>query len=614
MCGIVGWINHKETLREYGHIVERMRDTLQFRGPDSLGIEIYDNAILGHRRLAIVDPTGGLQPMTKTIGGRRFTIVYNGELYNTEDIRKDLIYKGYKFNSYSDTEVLLVSYIEYGKDCIKHINGIYSFGVWDEYKKTMFLARDPLGVKPLFYSYKNESLLFASEIKALLEHPIIEPIVDREGLLELISLGPARTLGGGIFKDIKELPPAHCLSFSPNRLDIEEYWKLEAREHEQDLGETIKYLRELLVDSIERQLVSDVPVCTFLSGGLDSSAISTITANAFNIQNKGKLHTFSIDYKDNEKYFKASQFQPNSDAYWVLKMVENINSEHHNIILDNIDLANALESAVMANDLPGMADIDSSLYLFANEVRKHATVALSGECADEVFGGYPWYTNPYDSYLDTFPWAKSVDHRKNILSRELKNLPVEEYVKQQYSDSISKVAKLAGESKYDSKTREMFYLNIKWFMVTLLNRKDRMTMANSLEVRVPFADFRLVEYAFNIPAEMKFLHGREKGLLRESLRTILPDEIIDRKKSPYPKTHNPIYTATVQDMLRTILNDSTSPLLQIIDKDVVSQIVDTGGVSFKKPWFGQLMTGPQVIAYLIQVNTWLKKYNIRLEL
>jgi asparagine synthase (glutamine-hydrolysing) len=614
MCGIVGWINCRDKISEYAHIVEKMRDTLALRGPDSLGIEVYDNAILGHRRLAIVDPTGGLQPMSKTIGNRRFTIVYNGELYNTEEVRKDLIYKGYKFNSYSDTEVLLVSYIEYGKDCLKHINGIYSFGVWDEYNKTLFLARDPLGVKPLFYSYKNESLIFASEIKALLEHPIIEPVVNREGLLELISLGPARSLGGGIFKDIKELPPSHSLTFSINKLELQEYWKLEAREHEQDLGETTKHLRDLLVDSIERQLVSDVPVCTFLSGGLDSSAISTITANAFNRENKGKLHTFSIDYKDNEKYFKSSQFQPDSDAYWVLKMVENINSEHHNIILDNIDLAKALQNAVRANDLPGMADIDSSLYLFANEVRKHATVALSGECADEVFGGYPWYTNPYDLNSETFPWAKSVDHRKNILSKELKNLPVEEYVRQQYNDSICKVPKLSGESKYDSKIREMFYLNIKWFMVTLLNRKDRMTMANSLEVRVPFADYRLVEYAFNIPAEMKLLHGREKGLLREALRTILPDEIIDRKKSPYPKTHNPIYTATVQDMLRTILNDPTSPLIQIIDKDVVSQIVDTGGTSFKKPWFGQLMTGPQVIAYLIQVNTWLKEYNVRLEL
>lgn len=613
MCGIAGWINLKDDIGENIKIMEDMRDTLKFRGPDSYGIESYNHALLGHRRLAIVDPTGGLQPMNKMKGENKYTIVYNGELYNTEEVRAGLLQKGYTFSSYSDTEVLLTAYMEYGKDCVNYINGIYAFAVWDEKNQELFLARDPLGVKPLFYALKNNSLIFGSEIKTILAHPDIEPIVDKEGLLELMALGPSRKLGGGIFKDIKELPPAYSMVYNAKGMSINEYWKLEAKEHEQDVNETTSYLRDLLVDAIEGQLVSDVPVCTFLSGGLDSSFISYVTAEAFRRNNKPNLNTFSVDYLENDKYFKANEFQPNSDAYWVVKMSEYIKSEHHNIVLDNVELANYLKQATIASDLPLMADIDSSLYLFAREVRKHATVALSGECADEVFGGYPWYTKNYDK-IEIFPWADSVAHRVNLLSDNLKSLPIEEYVKQMCSDSIAKVPKLNGESKQDSIMRELYYLNIKWFMVTLLNRKDRMTMANSLEVRVPFADKRLVEYAFNIPAEMKLLHGREKGLLREAMRTLLPDEIIDRKKSPYPKTHHPVYTATVKGMLKDIISKPNARILDIVDKGEVENIINTNGQSFTKPWFGQLMTGPQVMAYLVQLDTWLNEYNVKIEL
>lgn len=613
MCGIAGWVNLRDNIGENIKIMENMRDTLKFRGPDSYGIESYNHALLGHRRLAIVDPTGGLQPMNKMKGENRYTIVYNGELYNTEEIRAGLLQKGYAFSSYSDTEVLLTAYMEYGKDCVNYINGIYAFGVWDEQNQELFLARDPLGVKPLFYAFKNNSLIFGSEIKTILAHPDVEPIVDREGLLELMALGPSRKLGGGIFKEINELPPAYSMVYNEKGMFVNEYWKLEAKEHEQDVNETTSYLRDLLVDAIEGQLVSDVPVCTFLSGGLDSSFISYVTAQVFKRDNKPNLNTFSVDYLENEKYFKSNEFQPNSDAYWVVKMSEYINSDHHNVILDNVELAQYLKQATIGCDLPLMADIDSSLYLFSKEVRKHATVALSGECADEVFGGYPWYTKHYDK-IDIFPWADSVAHRVNLLSDNLKSLPIEEYVKQMCSDSIAKVPKLSGESKQDSIMREMYYLNIKWFMVTLLNRKDRMTMANSLEVRVPFADKRLVEYAFNIPAEMKLLNGREKGLLREAMRTLLPDDIIDRKKSPYPKTHHPLYTATVKAMLKDIISKPNAKIFDIVDKTEVENIINTNGASFTKPWFGQLMTGPQVMAYLVQLDTWLNEYNVKIEL
>lgn len=612
MCGIAGWVNNKRDIKEHVKIIEDMLQTLKNRGPDSKGLYTCENVLLGHRRLSIVDPEGGAQPMIKDIGNNKYVIVYNGELYNTEEIREKLLVKGYKFSSYSDTEVLLTSYIEWGPECLNRINGIFAFGIWDEKNKRLFMARDPLGVKPLFYAVRRDSLLFASEIKAILKHPEIEPVIDRTGLLEIFGLGPARSLGSGIFKDIKEIPPACYLIYDNNGIRTKQYWELQAKPHTEDLDTTVEHLRSLVIDAIERQLVSDVPVCTFLSGGLDSSAISAITANAFRRNNRGILNTFSIDYEDNERYFKANDYEPNSDSLWIKKMVEYIGSNHNNVILNNIELADTLEEAVLARDIPGMADIDSSLYLFCKEVSKKATVALSGECADEIFGGYPWYTNKEDINANTFPWSRSVNERKNILSKELKDLPLEEYVMDKYNETLAKVPRLRGESLEDARLRELFYLNVKWFMVTLLNRKDRMSMANSLEVRVPYADYRIVEYAYNIPKKMKFCDGREKGLLRRAFRGILPDEVIYRKKSPYPKTHHPEYTKTVQNKMREILQDKSSPVLQLIDRENVKEIVETRGAAFKRPWFGQLMTGPQLMAFLIQVNIWMREYNIRI--
>ncbi len=613
MCGIAGWVNTEDNLISKENIIKKMTDTLKERGPDDYNYYISENCLFGHRRLTIVDPVGGAQPMIRQIGHNKFTMVYNGELYNTEDVRKELLLKGYKFESYSDTEVLLLSYIEWGIECLNHINGIFAFGVWNEYENTLFLARDHLGVKPLFYSIKNNNLLFASQIKALLANPLVEPIIDEQGVMEILGLGPARTLGNGVFKDIKEIPPAHYLIYKDCNIYIKEYWQLQAIPHEENFEQTKQTTKNLFVDAVERQLVSDVPLCTFLSGGLDSSAISIITSNYYKKHNRGILNTYSIDYEDNDKYFHANLFQPTSDQFFAEKMADYMGSIHHTVTLNNLKLAEALKNAVKANDLPGMADVDSSLLLFCKEIRNDFTVALSGECADEIFGGYPWFTRPEDLNANTFPWSKSTKERSEIINKEFSHLNLQDYVQQKYYDTTNKTPKLKGESKEEAKMRELFYLNIKWFMMTLLNRKDRMSMANSLEVRVPFADYRLVQYAFNIPNNIKFYNGREKGLLREALRDFLPDEIIDRKKSPYPKTHHVDYTQFVQNWMRDIMKNKNAPIYQLINKQKVTEIVESGGNSFKKPWYGQLMTGPQLIAYFIQINTWMEEFNVRIQ-
>lgn len=607
MCGITGWVTRNGDLISNRHVIEKMTACLSKRGPDAEGYYISKKAILGHRRLVVVDPEGGGQPMSRVHNGRSCTVVYNGELYNTEEIRKELTQKGYSFKSYSDTEVLLTAYMEWGPECLKKFNGIYAFGIWDEASGRLFLARDPLGVKPLFYAIRDESLVFGSEIKSLLAHPLVKPVVDERGIAEIFALGPARIPGSGVFKGIEELPPACCLTYDTNGFKRWEYWQLKAIEHKESLEETTEHVRQLLIDAVKRQLVADVPVCTFLSGGLDSSAISSIAAKYIE---DDRLNTYSIDYEDNDKYFKADEYQPDSDEAWARRVSDYIGSIHHEVRLNNKELCDALRDAVLANDLPGMADVDSSLYLFCREVRKNATVAISGECSDEIFGGYPWFRREEDINADTFPWSKSVEERKKLISPDLRKLDLEGIVREQYDRTLKQVPHLEGEDWKEARMRELYFLNIKWFMMTLLNRKDRMSMVNSLEVRVPFADFRLVEYMFNVPWNMKYCDNIEKGLLRRALKDMLPDDVLYRRKSPYPKTHSPEYTEAVKAVMQAILDDKNSRIHGLLDEQAIRLLVETGGESFKKPWYGQLMKGPQLIAYLIQLEIWLREYNV----
>lgn len=615
MCGITGWLNWDGGLesRQSRKTLEKMIETLKLRGPDDSGSYIKPQVAFGHRRLSVVDPENGAQPMVKKCGQYEYVITYNGELYNTLELRTELEGKGYRFTTNCDTEVLLVSYIEYGTECVNKLNGIFAFGIWDEAKERLFLARDRIGVKPLFYAVKDNQFLFGSEIKTLLANPLIEPKVDMEGLAEIFMVGPARTPGNGIFCDIEELKPGHCLLYTRYGKRTMQYWSLISKEHEDDFSVTVQKVRELLVDTAKRQMVADVKVCTFLSGGLDSSALTALAARFYKEKNLGQLSTYSVDYIDNEKYFKASAFQPNADAPWVDRMVDAYQTDHHKILVDNIELAKSLPKAAIARDFPGMADVDTSLYLFSREIKKGATVALSGECADEVFGGYPWFYREDMIQADAFPWSPRPAMRLDWLSEQVKSsLDLVEYAQSRYQDAVNEVPKLAGESKLEARMREIFYLSLTRWMPTLLDRKDRMSMAFGLEVRVPYCDHRIVEYAWNVPWNMKNYQNREKGLLREALTGILPYEVLWRKKSPYPKTHHPEYLNIVRNWALDILKDHSSPLVQLINIEKISEIAKTDLSASNIPWFGQLMGGAQLFAYLIQVDTWLKQYKVQI--
>ena len=608
MCGIGGFVDYERDARRGGPILHGMKRTLTPRGPDAEGTYFDEDAALVHRRLIVIDPEGGKQPMHSPDGNT--IIIYNGELYNTPELRTELMSRGHEFVGHSDTEVLLHAYLEWKIDAFARLNGIFAFAIWEKRERRLTLCRDRLGVKPLFFAPIRNGLTFGSTIDTVLCHPEIEPALDEDGLRTLLLLGPARPPESGVFRQIKSLLPGHFAVLTPENFTDHVYWQLEAHEHEDDLQTTIERTHTLICDAARRQLVSDVPLACFLSGGLDSSILSMLTAKDYAARGE-TLHTWSVDYRDNDKYFTKSIFQPNSDDSYIDQMVDFLGTHHHRVVLEPEALCAALLPATDARALPGMADVDSSLLLFCAAVKRGGTtVCLSGECADELFGGYPWYHREEILFEDTFPWSRSIGLRLGLLTPDaVRN--GEEFVRQHYRDTCDRAPKLSSDDKKAARMREMFVLNLDWFMATLLDRKDRMSMYSGLEVRVPFCDHRIVEYAYNMPWDFKSLEGREKGIVRRAFADELPKEIVYRKKSPYPKTFHPVYTRLCADYVRHIFEDNTSVAASLFDRNAVQKLMQRPE-SLAEPWFGQLMRTPQIFAYIIQLDRWFRHYHVKI--
>ena len=402
------------------------------------------------------------------------------------------------------------------------------------------------------------------------------------------------------------MEPGCCGWFDEGKLTLQRYWYLKDRVHRETFDETVECVRWLVLDAIQRQMVSDVPIGTFLSGGLDSSIITAVCARE--LDRKGeRLKTFSVGYPDNDKYFEANAFQPDSDDSYIALMSDHFGTDHQTTLLTPETLMAALEAATLARDLPGMADVDFSLLAFCGQIRPHVRVALSGECADEIFGGYPWYRDPGIRNRSGFPWAQNTADRISLLL-PIAGLNPEEFIMDAYRDTCRSSHILPGTSPEERRMKEMVNLNFRWFMQTLLDRKDRMSMYHGLEVRVPFCDRRIAEYLYAVPWEFKDHRGREKGLLRKAMEGILPEQVLYRKKSPYPKTFDPRYGQLVEQRMQALFTEE-SPLWEFIGKEALTELLSR---EQQWPWYGQLMRRPQLKAWILQLDFWMRNYEINI--
>lgn len=615
MCGIAGFFNpyvdYKTEASKWLSILDEMNHAQKRRGPDDEGTYLSSICGLAHVRLEIIDLVTGHQPLIKKRPGRECAIAFNGEIYNMAELKAELIVEGAAFETTSDTEVILEGYMLHGKDYVKKLNGIFAIALWDSASEELLLFRDRLGIKPLFYTMTNKTLVFSSEIKGVFAYPDVDPILDKEGLCEVFALGPAKSYGKGVFKDILEVLPGQCITFDRTSCTEEFYWKLESRPHTDSMDKTIEKTAWLIEDAVKKQMLSDIPISTFLSGGVDSSLVTAICSKELKKQGK-VLNTFSFDFQDNNKYFKSNSFQPSQDRPFVEQMVAHSGTNHRFLECSNQDQLDCLFQAVDARDLPCMADVESSMLYFCSKVKDYNKVTLTGECADEIFGGYPWFHSAQAFQTDAFPWSMSMEPRQALLDEGLiRELHMEEYAHCAYEKTVHETPIYLDDTPEEKRRREIAYLNLRWFMVTLLDRMDRTSMYNGLEARVPLADYRIVEYIFNVPWQMKCPDGIVKGLLRHAGEGLLPKEILWRKKSPYPKTYDPAYEKLLGDQLKEVLADTNAPIRALLDTKKVTAFLNSPS-DYGKPWYGQLMAGPQMLAYMLQVNYWLKKYQIQI--
>jgi asparagine synthase (glutamine-hydrolyzing) len=612
MCGIAGWIDWERDLRQVGEVIKNMTDILRHRGPDAEGMWLSPRAALGHRRLIVIDPEGGIQPMVCNEGGCDYVLTYNGEIYNFRELRRELEAKGHKFRSHSDTEVLLRSYLEWRTDCVRHLNGIFAFGLWDGQKEQLLLARDHLGVKPLFYAQRGSAVLFGSEVKALLAHPLVEPELDADGLAEAFNFYPFHTPGCGYFRDVFEVRPGQRIVFDRRGAHAAQYWSLTSEPHTDSLSKTAERIRALLHDTVSRQLVADVPVATLLSGGLDSSGLTGLAARDFAGEGK-KLHTYSVDFEESSRYFVTSAIHESLDAPWVERVSQYIGTQHHNIIVHTPELLDNILVPMYAHDHPAYGQIETSMYLLFKAMKKEATVALSGESADEVFGGYSWYGREDLTELKTFPWIASFGEQTKVaegilawLSPELVEvIRPKELIARRYREAVAEVPRLDGEDALAAKQRESFYLNLTRFLPIMLDRKDRVSMAVGFEVRVPFCDYRLVQYVWNIPWKMKSVDDIEKGILRRAFADVLPEDVLYRRKSGYPTSQHPSYLRGVRDILLHILNDPNAPIRPYIYVPIIKDLLENNRSGAVHAF------NANPVERIIQLNSWLKDYKIR---
>jgi asparagine synthase (glutamine-hydrolysing) len=610
MCGIAGWLDFSGRIPTNPTVIDQMTATMACRGPDDSGTWTDNTITLGHRRLAVIDIHGGKQPMTTHHNNTTAALIYSGEIYNHKQLRTQLHNLGHHFHTTSDTEVLLHAYLQWGPDCVNHLNGMYAFAAWNPHTRELTLARDRLGIKPLYYQQTPNGIIFGSEPKTLLAHPDITPTVTADGLRELFSF--IKTPGHALYKNMHELQPGTTLTINPHNTTTRTYWQLTAQPHTHNLPTTITNIHDILQDTVTHQLIADVPLGILLSGGLDSS---TITALATNTHPTQPPRTFAVDIAGNAENFITGPMRTTHDAPYARAVARALGTDHHEIMLslDEVCDPEVTRTALVARDMPTFSnDMDVTLHLLFRALRSQTTVALSGEGADEIFGGYHWFHNEAAINSNTFPWTARVlregVHLELLDQGLLSKLDIPGYIADNYSDAIREVPVLAGENPKERRMREVGYLFLTRFLRNLLDRKDRLSMAVGLEVRVPYCDHRLVDYVFNIPWTMKNFDGKPKSLLRAAAGQLLPPEILQRPKAAYPTVNDPHYDSANRRRLMDLLSTSDSSVHAVVDDDVRRRLLaDPAGRTANR-------ISRAEVDLMLQMDHWLDRYDVRLEL
>ncbi|MEU3193213.1 asparagine synthase (glutamine-hydrolyzing) [Streptomyces sp. NPDC006992] len=618
MCGIAGWIDFAREMREEGSTVRSMAATLANRGPDDEAVWTDADAALGHRRLAVIDVDDSVQPMTAEHDGRTLAVlVHNGEIYNYRELRSRLTALGHRFRTAGDTEVVLRAYLEWGPECVERLDGMFAFAVWDPRSRQLLLARDRLGIKPLYYARTADGLLFGSEPKALLAHPSLECVVDAEGLAELLAY--IATPGHAVYRGIRELPAGHTALLKQGAggavLTESRYWSLPDREHPDTLEQTVETVRGLLQDAVGSHLVSDVPLCTLLSGGVDSSALAAFAAGA----GGGRPRTFAVDFEGHTERFRKDFWHEDPDAPYAAEVARHVGTDHEPVVLRTADLADQVvdAAALRAQDLPRpIPDMDRSLYLLLRAVRQRSTVALMGEVADELFGGYQSFRDP--TLVDTanFPWVtmglRVAPHGMSTGLLDpglLRKIDVPGYSAQRWAETVAEVPAVPGESETERVMRRVGHAHLTRWLPLLLSRDDRLSMAVGLELRVPYCDHRLVEYVYNIPWAMKTADGREKSVLRSAVADLLPDSVTQRRKSPFPITQDPHYGQVLRQRFDAVVADPASPVRPLLDGPACAELAAEDRPIAVDGW-GERRN----VEMVLQLDAWLRHYRVRLDL
>jgi len=605
MCGITGWISFHRDLALRRDVLDAMTETMACRGPDASGTWVSGPAALGHRRLAVIDLQGGVQPMSVRTPAGEVVLVYSGEAYNFTELREELRQAGEQFETSSDTEVVLRGYMRWGKHLATRLNGMYAFAIWDGRVRKLVMIRDRMGIKPLYIYPTADGVLFGSEPKAILANPLAQRAVDADGLREMFAF--VKTPGHAVWAGMREVEPGTIVTVDADGVRERRYWRLETRPHHDDRDDTVAQVRALLDDIVRRQLVADVPRCVLLSGGLDSSTITALSARQL-AEDGERVRTFAVDFVGQADHFRADALRPTPDTPYVHDVADLVKSQHSDIVLDNAVLTDpdVRRKVIRANDAPLGGDIYGSLYLLFKAIREQSTVALSGESADEIFGGYLWFHDPAVQRAEMFPWiAYRAQHRgagaASLLRDDLlRRLDLGGYLRDGYAKAVGEIERLDGESDHEWTMRKICYLHLTRMVRFLLDRKDRMSMAVGLEVRVPFCDHRLVEYVYNTPWSLKTFDGKEKSLLRAATRDVLPESVAERKKSPYPQTQDPAYLQALIAQARELMS-SGHPVFELVDRSKLEAVTRADSTPPDA-------AGRHGLEQLLSMATWLDLY------